>query len=795
MVSRMVLRLALAACVANITSFAMAQEAAKSDAPPPSQADTTPAGPLKPAAQAEHESLAPKPEAPASAAAPAPVTEATDTATAGAVHDSPAPTPAVADAAAEPQDAAPKPQEGAQAPANVATTPAAEPAKSGATPAMTAMTPAPTVGGEAALSPPESTAPKHEGPAAGSATSAASAKLDAVPDVAKPDPLTPPEQEGPAPKAPGASEPAPAVPAQAPAPEPDPIVTQIMAELPHAGGRGDAREDIAGLNAFYKATNGQPIWTDKGGLNQKAHKAIREIRDADDWGLEASAFQIPSNPGEKATPEALAAAEVKLSLVVLKYARYARGGRLDPPSISDIIDRRPHIFEPKSVLEGIAAAESPDAYLRGLHPRNEQFKRLRQALVAINKGGSGGSSSHSSAERIPSGPNFRPGDDHPQIAVIRKRLGVRSEGEPETTYDTGLLDAVNHYQREHGLPVTGIIDRRLRAALNENAGSGGGSMDENKLRIVVNMERWRWMPENLGEFYVWDSIPEQYTRVFDHGKMVLMEKIVVGKPTTPTPTFSANMQFIVFHPEWGVPDGIKENEILPRLRRAGGGGDGFLFFGGGGGGSSEVLQRLGGLRVMLNGRQVDPDSVDWSSVDIRRYQFIQGASEKNVLGVVKFRFPNKHDVYMHDTPDRHLFGAAPRAFSHGCMRTQNPVHLAEVLLAHDKGYSAGRVQEMVESSQTNEIKLSTPIPVHIVYFTAEADEHGQVHYFPDLYGLDSRIAAALKGQPVRLPPNRTVSAETESGLSADRSDGPRARYRSRYRAPERRPWNPFQDWN
>ena len=181
------------------------------------------------------------------------------------------------------------------------------------------------------------------------------------------------------------------------------------------------------------------------------------------------------------------------------------------------------------------------------------------------------------------------------------------------------------------------------------------------------MERWRWMPDHLGDFYVWDSVTEQYTRVFDHGKMLLMEKIVVGKPQTPTPTFSANMQFIIFNPEWGVPDGIKVNEIAPRLRSAGGGG-GFFFFGGGG--SSEILQRLGGLRVSMNGHPVDPDSVDWAHVDIRRYQFIQGAGGKNVLGVVKFRFPNKHDVYMHDTPDRHLFGNAPRAFSHGCMRTQ-----------------------------------------------------------------------------------------------------------------------------
>jgi murein L,D-transpeptidase YcbB/YkuD len=618
----------------------------------------------------------------------------------------------------------------------------------------------------------------------GGASQAAAAKpsaimaLDAAPNAAAPDPLTPPDPSGPAPKAPGAPD-KPVEAAQVPAP--DPVVTQILALAGKAGGRSDAREDASALNAFYTEMKGSPVWTSPEGFTPKAVKVIHEIKNAGEWGLDASAFQIPANPGAGAKPEAVAEAELKLSLAVLKYARHARGGRLDPPSLSPIIDRRPHIYDPKSVLEAISTNDAPDAYLRGLHPKHEQFKRLRQALISLNKGGGVGP-----AQQIPAGPDFRPGDDNPQIALIRKRLGVPADGPRETSYDTNLLQAVNRYQREHGLDATGIIDRKLRASLNEGT---GGSVDEKRLRLIVNMERWRWMPDNLGEFYVWDSITEQYTRVFDHGKIALMEKIVVGKPTTPTPTFSANMQFVIFNPEWGVPDGIKVNEIAPRLKSAGGGG-GFFFFGGGG--SSEILQRLGGLRVSMNGRPVDPDSVDWSHVDIRRYQFIQGAGGKNVLGVVKFRFPNKHDVYMHDTPDRHLFGSAPRAFSHGCMRTQNPVHLAEVLLAHDKGLSPAQIHDMVASGQTNEIKLTSEIPVHVVYFTADADERGEVRYYPDLYGLDSRVAAGLRGEPVHFAHDPVISTE-EDGLSTEPGARPRPRPRRPYA--ERRPWNPFEDSN
>jgi murein L,D-transpeptidase YcbB/YkuD len=656
-------------------------------------------------------------------------------------------------------------------------------------------------------------------------------KLDAAPAKETADPLTPPEQDGPAPVAPNAPAEKPAEVVQAPVPEPDPIATQILARLSSVSGKAEAREDSAGLAAYYNAGKGQPIWVSKEGLSPNALKVIKEIRNADDWGLDASAFQVPANPGGAAKPEALADAELKLSLAVLKYARYARGGRLDPPSLSEVIDRRPHIYDPKSVLRAIAAAESADAYLRGLHPKHEQFKRLRQALLAMNKGGSGGGS----VSRIPAGPNFRPGDNDPQIAVIRKRLGAGLDGRRDTVYDTALLQAVNRYQKEHGLRVTGIIDQSLRASLNGSEDgresrsaareSASGSSDERKLRILANMERWRWMPDDLGGFYVWDSIPEQVTRVFDHGKLVLMERIVVGRPTTPTPTFSANMQFVTFNPEWAVPEGIKVNEIAPKLQQGGRSGGDFFNGYGGGGGSSQVLQRLGGLRVTYGGREIDPDSVDWSSVDIRRFQFIQGPGERNVLGVVKFRFPNKHDVYMHDTPDRHLFNQTPRTFSHGCMRTENPLHLAEVILAHDKNYSAGQIREMVQSGVTNEIKLNSVVPVHVAYFTAEVDDQGQVHFFPDVYGVDSRVASALRGRAVHFSSDPVVTAENQDRRQVQRNDpyqrydsyqqngpyqqrpyqqpyGPYQGWGSPYQRgadpryqPRGQPWNPYQDWN
>ena len=262
-------------------------------------------------------------------------------------------------------------------------------------------------------------------------------------------------------------------------------------------------------------------------------------------------------------------------------------------------------------------------------------------------------------------------------------------------------------------------------------------------RIIVNMERWRWMPEHLGEFHIEDNLPEFMTRVYKKGQVIHSAKIVVGKPETRTVVFSANMRFIVFHPEWGVPDSIKVKELAPYL--SGGGGGGFLFFGGGG--DTSILDRQR-LRVVYNGRTVDPSSVNWGSVDIRRFTFLQSAGPHNVLGVVKFMFPNKHDIYMHDTPQRELFDQTRRTFSHGCMRVQNPGRLAELLLAEDKGWSAEHVRGLLAEGYNNEVQLAKEIPVHVTYFTTVVGEGGQLSSYGDVYGYDSRMSAALGGKPL-----------------------------------------------
>src|SRR5581483_4526675 len=433
--------------------------------------------------------------------------------------------------------------------------------------------------------------------------SAHAVDLDAAPNPGSaPDPLTPPEVVGPAPVAPGAPT---AVNETKPPEQADPIVLAVRQRLTGTPPGGTDREDYAGLVAYYAAA-GQPVWASKDGFTKRAKEAIDEIRKADDWGLKASAFELPAAPDASATNEALAETEVKLGLAVLKYGRHARGGRLDPPSVSRMFDQKPTIYDPKTLMQAIAAADAADAYLRNLHPKHPQFERLRQAMLAAR---GAKPDDAAPAVKIPTGPAIKPGQEHEQVALLRQRLAVPAPADGKATlYDDALATAVKAVQVQNGMDPTGIINAATRNALNgvERPTSAG-----NVQRIIANMERWRWMPENLGAFYVWDSVPEQMTSVYDGGKQLLSEKIVVGKASSPTPIFSADMQFIIFHPSWGVPPGIKAYELAPALRAAGGG----WFFSSG---ASSVL-RAYNLPVSRGGRPAHPDSNKWSGVNTQNF--------------------------------------------------------------------------------------------------------------------------------------------------------------------------------
>ena len=457
------------------------------------------------------------------------------------------------------------------------------------------------------------------------------------------------------PTAPAAADPSAQNTAATPAPV-DPVVASIRLKLTDPAYRQGVREDVAALQSFYATREAPPLWMTPMGLSAKAQAAIDEIGKADDWGLSAAAFELPPAGDLPATPEAKAVAEIKLDLAILKYARFAHGGRADPSQLSVLLDQKPTLKDPKIVLAEIAASPAPDAYLRSLHPKHEQFERLRQAL-----------------------------------------LKARGDGE----------DGAKKPRNERDIQ-----------------------------RLLINMERWRWMPQDLGSVYVQDNVPEFMLYVVKNGKTIHSDKIVVGQLAYATPIFSADMQTIVFNPEWTVPPTIVRENLLPNLRSGG-------WFGG----SGSILSEHG-LQVRYKGRIVDPGSISWSSVNMANIAFTQPPGPTNVLGKLKFLYPNKHTVYMHDTIKRDLFKPAMRANGHNCIRMERPTKLAEVLLAEDKGWEAKQVDDLVAKGNNSPVNLDHPIPVHTTYFTAVVGDDGKVSSFGDIYGLDSKVASAVLGKSV-----------------------------------------------
>lgn len=566
-----------------------------------------------------------------------------------------------------------------------------------------------------------------------------------------------------APSAPAAAAEPPAAPEPAPVVEVDPLVAQVRLAAAAARGNVIAADKAAVVDVYGDRT--ATIWVTPAGFTARARHAMAVIAKAGDWGLEARAFDLPHLAPSEASLPALADAEVKLSLAVLKYARYARGGRLDPLQLSRNFDQKPSLRDPKDVMNAVAATETPGTYLRDLHPKHVQFERLRQALLKAR----GGASSRveektETVVRLPDGgPTLKLGIKHSNVALLRRRLEVSAQPGEENVYDRDVQDAVKAFQKKSGIQQSGIVTGRTRSALN-GADEPRPPFGSETQRIVVNMERWRWLPENMGNFYIWDNVPEFQSRVVKRGQTIHQTKIIVGKPDTQTALFSANMRTVVFGPEWGVPDSIKIKELLPYLRPSGGG-DGF--FNWGAVSDTRVLQRHN-LRVNYNGRPVDASQVDWTQVDIRRYSFIQPSGPTNVLGAIKFLFPNKHDIYMHDTPQRDLFQKTARAFSHGCMRVHNPGRLAEIILEEDKGWPASQVRDLLARGGNNEVTLSKPVPVHVTYFTMVVGDDGRVESFADLYGHDRRVAAALEGRPLPLEAPSIASTPTRDTRQARR---------------------------
>ena len=498
--------------------------------------------------------------------------------------------------------------------------------------------------------------------------------------------------------------------------------------------KSEARKDEQGaLVEYYSAPENRLLWVDENGFTDRGKAVMEEIAQADDYGLRSADYPLPktgSGDSGNADAKSLADAEIKISFAVLGYARDARGGRIEPTRLSANLDPTLALPNPLEVIESIAIRSNPAGYLRSFQPDQPQFEALRKALIEAR-----GGSVTKDVVSIPDGPMLRLGMEDDQVALLRKRLELPSEGGAnDTLFDESLAAAVRGYQATHGAMPDGVVGPGTRRLLNQQH-HAAASPARTRL-ILLNMERWRWLPHDLGQFYVTVNVPEFMLRVMGEGEPVHTARVVVGKPDKQTPVFSNEMQTIVFNPYWNMPNSIKTEEIRPYIREEGG------WFGGGGW-NTAVLQRHN-LRINVGGREVDPSRIDWNRIDIRSLRIYQPPGPDNVRGNVKFLFPNKHDVYMHDTPQKFLFAKPVRAESHGCMRVQNPDQLALALLKQDQGWTSGRIASAIQNGYDQQIPLRQKIPVYITYFTLWVNADGSMSTFGDLYGHDARMAGALR---------------------------------------------------
>ena len=456
----------------------------------------------------------------------------------------------------------------------------------------------------------------------------------------------------------------------------------------------------ASLDGFYLARKYAPVWTVNGAMNAQAKAVIAQLKHADADGLDPSDYPVPALEAN-AGPDALADFELKLTDAVVTYARHAAVGRVHWSRVSRDIFYDIPAPEAADILGKLASASDARAALDGYNPQHEYYKALKAKLAEI-RGDKDGAKT-----RIGHGPALKVGMQDPRVPDLRARLGVAGD-DGNMTYDNELADAVKKFQKQKGLAANGNFTSATVDALN------GPRNDRAADLIIANLERWRWISHDLGPSHVIVNIPEFMLRLFNNGSLLWQTRVVVGKPSTPTPLLTETMKFITVNPTWNVPPSIVYGEYLPALRQ-----------------DPTVLARMG-LRVAYNRD---------GGVHIS-----QPPGAGNALGRIRFNFPNKFSVYQHDTPDKHMFAHDRRAYSHGCMRVQNPDEYAAKLLSvarPDEHYTAERIRGMYGRGEVN-INFPTPIPVHLTYQTAYVDSAGKLVLREDVYGRDSKVLAALK---------------------------------------------------
>ncbi len=482
----------------------------------------------------------------------------------------------------------------------------------------------------------------------------------------------------------------------------------------------DRKAERAAVEKFYTGRDYAPIWTQGGNLTAAAKGVIARLKDAAADGLNPGDYPVPDFAAAASAPDALAEADLRLTESMMDYARQAQSGRMHWSQVSADIQYPEHPIDPNEVLANVTGAKDASAALESYNPPHRLYKLLKAKLAELRGVTDGAPVIIDEGQPLKytpaRGKNAQEAEaqmSDPRVPKLRAKLGL-TENADDIRYDAKVAAAVRKFQESVDLKPTGVLDDRTVKALNTP------KRDKQIDTVLVNMERWRWLPRDLGapaigDAYVILNIPDYTLKVMQHGAQVWTTRVVTGKPGQhATPLLSETMKFITVNPTWNVPPSIIYNEYLPALQQ-----------------DPTVLDRMG-LRL---------ERARDGSIHIS-----QPPGEANALGRIRFNFPNKFLVYQHDTPDKNLFAREERAFSHGCMRVQYPDQYASVLLnitMPNERYTPERIRSMYGRSEID-LKFPTPIPVNITYQTAFVDEAGKLQFRKDIYGRDATMIAILK---------------------------------------------------
>ncbi|WP_246505199.1 L,D-transpeptidase family protein [Microvirga antarctica] len=460
-----------------------------------------------------------------------------------------------------------------------------------------------------------------------------------------------------------------------------------------------SKTDRDALSAVYAASAEPLIWVRDGAWSPAAKAVVARLKAADEDGLVSLDYALP-DPGlsKEATPAQWAHADLRLTASVIRYARDARGGRIELSRISPLITAKLDLPKPDEVLSRLASAPDADAALASYNPPHPAYRALRSELARLRA-----DRPSQPTVRLPRGPILRVGMQDPRVPLIRAHFNLPQTDSDQTLYDERVATAVAAFQKTKGLPTNGVLNAQTVAALSSQPRAVMES------EVISNMERWRWLPADLGARHIMVNVPEYRLRLVENGETVHETRVIVGKEQSQTPIFSEDMKYLVVNPSWTLPPSILKKEFLPALA------------------NDPNYAARKGYKVIRNGNRISVQ---------------QPPGERNALGLIKFMFPNDHAVYLHDTPNRTLFAAGKRAFSHGCVRVEQPFQLAEEILGQDDKWSEAKLRGLVGKGERY-VHLRRPLPVHLTYFTLSVDEHGALKSFDDLYGFDRKVRAAL----------------------------------------------------